>query len=288
MPFSTTKEQAPATNIDVKEEHRQIVEKINAKHAEYAKMHDVSEELKTATRTLETTQKSHKSLKIDHENAKTIHAGILRDIEIKRSELAKLESDSKKAMENLQTTIAQVQTHERTTKNLTDGIETFCRQAKEAEEAKNTAVADSISAKTNFHNAKTAHEEMLKEFSDQKKAAEAEIVRFNNEKSETESALTIVKLAITAAQTDLDAISAERTKIQENNAKIIEAAELEAARIVAEAQEKAAITEKNLIEREGMISKREKWQAEYQQKLLAFKEELEKLSNRKLPINIQI
>lgn len=288
MPFSTTKEQAPATNIDVKEEHRQIVEKINAKHAEYAKLDDVSEELKTATNALETTHKAHKSLKIDHENAKTIYAGILRDIEIKRSELAKLESDSKKAAETLQTIIAQVQNHEKTTKNLTDGIETFRRQAKEAEEIKNTAVADSISAKTNFHNAKTAHEEMLKEFADQKKAAEAEIVRLNNEKSEAESALTIIKLAITAAQTDLDAISAERTKIQENNAKILDAAETEAKRIVAEAEEKAAIKEKNLIEREGMVSRKEKWQGEYQIQLLGFKDELEKQTNRKLPINIQI
>lgn len=288
MPFSTTKEQAPATNIDVKEEHRQIVEKINERHAEYAKLDDVSEEFKKATNALETTHKAYKNLKIDYENAKTIHAGILRDIEIKRSELAKLESDNKKVAETLQTTIAQVQTHEKTTKNLTDGIETFRRQAKEAEETKNAAVADSISAKTNFHNAKTAHEEMLKELADQKKAAEAEIVRLNNEKSEAENALTIIKLAITAAQTDLDAISAERTKIQENNAKIIDAAEAEAQRAIATAREKAVATEKSLIEREGMVSKREKWQAEYQQKLLAFKEELEKLSNRKLPIQIEI
>lgn len=288
MPFSTTKEQAPATNIDVKEEHRQIVEKINERHAEYAKLDDVSEEFKKATNALETTHKAHKNLKIDYENAKTIHAGILRDIEIKRSELAKLESDNKKVAETLQTTIAQVQTHEKTTKNLTDGIETFRRQAKEAEEAKNTAVAESIFAKTNFHNAKTAHEEMLKELADQKKATEAEIVRLNDEKSEAESALTIIKLAITAAQTDLDAISAERTKIQENNAKILDAAETEAKRIVAEAEEKAAIKEKNLIEREGMVSRKEKWQGEYQIQLLGFKEELEKQTNRKLPINIQI
>lgn len=274
--------------MDVKEEHRQIVEKINVRHAEYAKMHDVSEELKTVTGELETAHKAHKSLKIDHENAKTIHTGLLRDIEIKRSELAKLQSDGKKTVEALQTTTAQIQAHEKTVKSLTDGIETLRRQAKEAEEIKNTAVADSISAKTNFHNAKTAHEEMLKELADQKKTTEAEIVRLNNEKSEAESALTIVKLAITAAQTDLDAISAERTKIQENNAKIIDAAEAEAQRIVAAAEEKAMITEKSLIEREGMVSKREKWQAEYQQKLLAFKEELEKLSNRKLPIQIEI
>jgi hypothetical protein len=36
------------------------------------------------------------------------------------------------------------------------------------------------------------------------------------------------------------------------------------------------------------LSRKEKWQGEYQIQLLGFKDELEKQTNRKLPINIQI
>ena len=128
----------------------------------------------------------------------------------------------------------------------------------------------------------------LDELAAAKKRVTEERAMLDQEKTAINQDLADLKIKIDTLSAEIDAKNTERERILEENARKIETAEDLAKGIIEEAEKKAAVIEKNLEERKGLADKRDAWQAEIQQRLLGFKMELEKLTNRKLPITIEI
>lgn len=288
MPFSTKKIEAAPTNVDVKEERQQIMDAIGAARAVHDKIEDKSAEL---TRVEAALAEVNNDLERNGRWARQLENEIVV-LTTTRDMLAK---ETVKATEGLKVINTEVLSTAATLEaqrakiEANTGVLTRLEASYQAVEKDRHAAVDRLhdiqGDITAIEYEKAAAQNDLEET---KKVLASQKTVLLTESDTLKKDVVAAREAIELARRELDAAKAEREHVQNNNAKIIDAAEVIAAKTVADAQKKAEDIEKVLSDREGMIAKREAWQAEHQQRLLDFKLELEKLTNRKLPIQIEI
>lgn len=289
MPFDNRITNAePDPNVDAKEEHRQIIDQISVRRAEHERLENKSAELARVEEALEhaktayssvqkqaegmsvsvgTLQKGHQDLTTAIHTATTKLNQVIVDADTETKKLSALQFEAIRTdgrLERAKNELIDVEKQKETRK----------LEISDTENTLKTIKASIVQAENDL---KTTKEAAVLEI----QQVQAETVLKNKEYAKAEEVLRALQEEISIAKLEL-------AKTQENNAKIIEAAEILAKNIVEEAEKKAVAREKILDDREGLANKRDVWQAELQQRLRAFKMELEKLTNRKLPIQIEI
>lgn len=288
MPFSTPKSIVPATNAEAKEEHRQLVEAIDARRAEHAALENKSQELAAVNERIAAMREDEKTAE---KKLKSLHEDV-EQLEKKKATLAQETARATDRLDKLNQETAQAET--RLASQETELIRNSDKLARLEKQyqgiEKDLSSAREILFEKEHEIAALEKERLaaLNELEISKRRVAEERTMLDQEKVATSQEFGALKTQIDLLKAEIDVKKADRERILEENARKIETAEALAKGIVEEAEKKATVIEKNLEERKGLADKRDAWQAEIQQRLLGFKMELEKLTNRKLPITIEI
>jgi chromosome segregation ATPase len=286
MPFSNNSQTVAPTNVDIKEEYRQIADRVSALQEQHRILGDKTIELDVLNKNMEESRKIHTDLISQIETLNEEKTKILKYQEQILSEISQCKQDLTTVKSTLEIENVNVQDLENRMRRYRDTLLSLESQVSAAQALKDASEVEVLESDKKLQEATAAFNAQTDD--NQKKMDEQRVILadFEREIAKKTKDFEMVQQDISIAQTELVQIKKISEEVKKANEEAMALAVLETQKLREETVAFVASKEKELVEREGLVSRREAWQNEKQEKLAETKAEIEKALNRPIPISI--
>lgn len=286
MPFQTAVETKKITNLEIKKEYQEIIGKVSELHEQHRLLGDRSDDLNEVTLKLSSLQQELSCVQKNLKDAEKRYEKISNDIRNSEDKLAKIKEKDDLLTNSLTDNESVNNQLDISIRNKKKSIEMLSKEVEQINKEKQSCQEELIEIQKDLTVKRDQHGVIIGEQSKKFTEISGDISKLNTDITNKKREYDSLVIELKEISSSIEEKNLSINEIKREQEKIIFQAQEQAKIILEEAEKRFKQREADLQAREGFVSDQEKWQEEKQQKLLLAKAELEKIHNKKIPIQI--
>lgn len=286
MPFQTAVETKKITNLEIKKEYQEIIGKVSELHEQHRLLGDRSDDLNEVTLKLSSLQQELSCVQKNLKDAEKRYEKISNDIRNSEDKLAKIKEKNDLLTNSLTDNESVNIQLDISIRNKKKSIEMLSKEVEQINKEKQSCQEELIEIQKDLTVKRDQHGVIIGEQSKKFTEISGDISKLNTDINNKKREYDSLVIELKKISSSIEEKNLSMNEFKREQEKIISQAQEQAKIILEEAEKRFKQRETDLQAREGFVSDQEKWQEEKQQKLLLAKAELEKIHNKKIPIQI--